>query len=364
MQEQNFRKWRLGAAIVAALMAPAWQAMAEEPLKISYVVAVTTLEWTSEIKAGAEAAANDLGFPVDLKFSGPSNFDPSKQASIFMNEVQTSPDAIIITNVAAPLFIEPVLDAQSRGITVTWMNASPASEFYKGFFVSVDPTETGLVAAAILARALEKKHGKPAAEIEGKVLPGVCVPGLSVLENRIVGLRRGAAKLMPKIEMLDTIPTKPDREGNFAIWNQAIRKETGALAYVDACEAGTQNIAKIIEDDKLDAVTVAYDIPADLREAVKDGQMAEATAANFFTQGYMAVYTTATTLHEKKPLPEGWLKVKPLLLDQTNAAAYTEAWKDPVTGMRAFFDGEIERAKAAFAKGELSPIADYDNPPN
>lgn len=350
-----------GAAVIALT---AGMASAEDkPLRITSLLPLTAGEWNTEIKAGAEAAVKDLDFPVELRFTGPSNFDPSKQAALFQNEVLTTPDAIVIVNVAAPLFIEPVLEAQKKGITITWMNSAPASEFYDGFFVSADPTEMGLAAADVVARTLEKSMGKPAAEIEGTVEVGLCVPGLSVLVNRIEGARKGFAKLMPKVKVNDTIATKPDREGSFAAWNQAIRKNPDALAYLDACEAGQQNIAKIITDDKLKATTVAYDIPEDIRQAVKDGTIPAATPSSFFAQSYMAVYLTAKALHEKKPLPKGWLKISPLVLETPNIGAYIDGWKDPVNGLRAFYGPEFDRAKAAAEKGEVAPIANYDNPP-
>ncbi|MBW8638436.1 sugar ABC transporter substrate-binding protein [Hoeflea sp. WL0058] len=363
MNVKKLSSWLPATFAAAALMGSTF-ANAQEPIKISYVLAVTTLEWTSEIKAGAEAAVADLDFPVDVKFAGPSNFDPGKQASIFMNETQTSPDAMIITNVAAPLFIEPVREAQERGIAVTWTNASPAPDFYEGFFVSADPTQMGLEAADVLAKALEEKTGKPAADIEGTMVLGVCVPGLSVLENRVNGLRSGLEKLMPKVEVLPTIPTKPDREGSFAIWNQAMRKNAGALAYVDACEAGNLNIIRIVADDKLDALSLAFDVPGEVREAVADGTFLAASSSNFFMQGYMAVYATATALHADKPLPSGWLKIPATMVVQSNAGDYNEAWKDMQPGLRAYYDSDIEKAKAAFEDGDLSPVAEYDNPPN
>ncbi|CDX35302.1 ABC-type sugar transport system, periplasmic component [Mesorhizobium plurifarium] len=335
----------------------------DKPLRITSLLPTTVQEWTVEIKAGAEAAAKDLGFPVELRFEGPSSFDPSKQAAMFQNEVLRSPDAIIITNIAAPLFIEPVLEAQKKGIKVAWIDSAPSSDFHDGFFVSADPTEMGLAAAAVIAKTLEKSIGKPADEIEGKVEIGSCVPGLAVLENRVVGTRNGLAKLMPKVKVQDTVATKPDREGSFAAWNQAIRKHPDALAYLDACEAGQQNIARIIAENKLKATSVAFDVPEDIRQAVKDGIIPAAIPSSFYAQSYMAVYLTAKALHEGKPLPKHWLKISPLVLDSSNIDAYIEGWKDPVTGLRQFYGPEFDRAKALADKGELAPIADYDNPP-
>lgn len=364
MTRLKFLKTSVSAIVATAGLATGALAQ-DDPLSISYVVALTTVEWTNEIKAGAEAAAKDLDFPVTLKFSGPSSFDPGRQASIFMNEVQTSPDAIVITNVAAPLFIQPVLSAQENGQMVTWSNTAPSSEFYDGFFVSADPTTAGEETADVLAKALEEKLGTPAAEIEGAVVLGICLPGLAILENRIKGLRAGLETRMPNVSVLPTIPTKPDREGSFAVWNQAIRANSDALAFVDACEAGNLNVNRIIADDQLDAFGMSFDVPGEVRAAVQDGSFLAASSSNFFMQGYMATYATAMALHNEEPLPEGWLKIPSTLVVQDNAEAYNAAWDEIGDGgLRNYYADEIDAAIADLEAGNFSPIGEYDNPPS
>ena len=335
---------------------------AEKPIKISFVQALTAGEWNTEITAGAQAAVKDLSFPVDIRVVGPSSFDPSKQATIFQNEARTSPDAIIVTNVAAPLFVEPALDAEKRGIKVVWINSAPAAEFADNLLVAADPKVMGGMAAKIIAGALEKKQGKPASEIQGEAVMGLCVPGLMTLENRILGTRAELSHLMPKVKVLPTIETKPDRDRNFVTWNQMVRKNPSALIYLDGCEAGSQNIAKIIDDDKLAAVSVGYDTPEEIRDAVKRGVIPGATPSNFFLQAYFAVKLTAQAIHDGKSLPKGWLKITPPLIESSNAQSYIDAWKDPVTGLRAFYGPEIDAIEKDASGGKFVANADYDVP--
>jgi hypothetical protein len=44
--------------------------------------------------------------------------------------------------------------------------------------------------------------------------------------------------------VLASFDSKPDRERNFALWDQAIRKTPKALTYIDPCEEGEENIQK------------------------------------------------------------------------------------------------------------------------
>jgi len=353
----------VGLAAVGALALAACPAAAtEKPVKISFVQALTAGEWNTEITAGAQAAVKDLGFPVDIRVVGPSSFDPSKQAAIFQNETRTSPDAIIVTNVAAPLFVEPALDAEKRGIKIVWINSAPTAEFANDLLVAADPKVMGRLAAKMIAGALEQKQGKPASQIQGEAVMGLCVPGLMTLENRILGTRAELSHLMPKVKGLPTIETKPDRDRNFVAWNQVVRKNPSALIYLDGCEAGQQNIAKIIEDDKLTAVSVGYDTPEEIRDAVKRGIIPGATPSNFYLQAYFAVKLTAQAIHEGKPLPKGWLQITPPVIDASNVQAYIDGWKDPVTGLRSFYGPEIEAIARDATAGKFVSNTEYDVP--
>lgn len=355
------------AAFVASVFLASAMAVparaADNPVRITFLLAYTIGEWNTELRAGAEAAIKDLGFPVKLRVVGPSAFDPPKQALMFQDETQTSPDAIVITDVAPPLFIRPVMAAEKQGIKIAWINSAPASQFYKGFFVSVDPTEIGLTSADIIAKTLTKKLGKPADQIGGDAVLGLCVPGLAILENRIGGTRKGLAAKMPKLTVLPNIQTGPTRETNYVSWSQAIRKYPDARVYLDACEEGQRNIAKLIRDEHLSATSVAQDAPEEVRYAIRDHVIPASVPANYFVQAYLSVYFTAQSIHAGKPMPSGWLKIAPIVIDSSNIRAYIEAWANPMMGLRRFYGDEIKRAVAAATSGQFAPIADYDHPP-
>lgn len=352
------------ATIITALQfaAPLAQAQ-DDSVAITVVGAFAANEWHSELKAGAEQAVADLDFPVELRVVGPTDFDPVQQAQIFSREALTNPDALIVSNVAAALFVQPALDAKNQGIKVVWSNSAPTAEFADDLFVSADPSDQGIVAAKVIADILAKKMGKPANEIEGSFVVGLCVPGLAVLENRIAGLRAGLGQVMPKVEVSSTIETKPDRSGSFVAWNQAIQANRDALGFADACEAGQQNIAKIIEDDGMEAVTVAFDAPEEIRNTVKRGFVQAALPSNFYLQGYLSVLVTATALHEGKDLPSGWAVVPTTVFDSSNIDEVITAWENPSTGLRKYFDGDVQTVLKNIEDGKLEETAEYDTPP-
>ncbi|NTI63730.1 sugar ABC transporter substrate-binding protein [Agrobacterium rhizogenes] len=364
---KNRNRWTMHASAIGlglALSLSAVSAFAEDPISISYVGAFTANEWHTEIVAGAKAAVADLPFKVNLRVVGPSDFDPVQQATIFTREAQTQPNGMIVTNVASALFVQPAQDAQAQGITVTWTNAAPTPDFAGSLFVSADPKAQGMAGAKIVAKVLEARTGKPAAQIEGKFVVGLCVPGLATLENRIAGFRKGMAKVLPKVSILPTIETKPDRSGNFVDWNQAVQANRDALGFIDACEAGQQNIAKIIEDDKLQATSVAFDAPAEVRDAVARGVIPASVPSNHYLQAYFSTYLTAMALHDKKPMPKGWVVLPPTIIDAANVGKLVEGWKEPVKDLRAYFDADIKQVLADVAAGKTAATADYDKAPD
>ena len=190
-----------GAIMVPMAMTPA-DAAPKDKVTISVVQALAAGEWSTEIMAGANAAAKDLGGKVRIRASGPTTFDPQRQVQMFQAELETKPDALVVVNVAPPLFTQPALDAQARGATVVWINVPPMPEVKNALFVATDAFGMGQTGGAILVSELEKSLKKPAADITGDVVGAVEVPGLSVLENRMAGQVSYLKKKMPKINVL------------------------------------------------------------------------------------------------------------------------------------------------------------------
>jgi ribose transport system substrate-binding protein len=332
-----------GLAIAAVAGSPAYAG--KDTVTVSVVQALAAGEWNTEILAGANAAAKDLGGKVKVRVTGPTTFDPQRQAQMFLAELETKPDILVVVNVAPPLFTQPALEAQARGANIVWINVPPMPEVKNALFVASDAFGMGQTGGAIVTAALEKSLGKPAADITGDVVTAVCVPGLTVLENRLAGEVAYLKKKMPKINVLASFDSKPDRERNFALWDQAIRKTPKALTYIDPCEEGEENIPKILENDKVKVPLVSYDSPEEVREDIAQGLITAAVPANFFSQAYLATYIAADALLKGKPLPVGWVKVPHITIDKSNIAAYQKAWEKPEAGLRAFYSAEIEATR-------------------
>jgi hypothetical protein len=82
-----------------------------------------------------------------------------------------------------------------------------------------------------------------------------------------------------------------------------------------------------------------------VREHVAQGLMTAVIPANFFSQAYLATYIAADAVLKGKPLPQGWVKVPHVVVDKTNIADYQKAWEKPETGLRAFYNTQIEATR-------------------
>jgi ribose transport system substrate-binding protein len=341
-------------ASFAATDAPV-KAAGKESVTVSIVLALAAGEWSTEILSGAHAAAKDLDGKVKVRVTGPTTFDPQRQAQMFLAELETKPDVLIVVNVAPPLFTQPALEAQSRGAHVVWISVPPMPDVTDPFFVGSDAFDMGRTAGTIIVSALEKSLNRPAAEITGDVVTGNCVPGLVVLENRLAGEIGYLKKKMPKINVLPSFSSTSDRERSYALWDQAIRKTPKALTYLDPCEEGEENIPKILESDKIKVPLTSYESPEEIRDDLGRGAITAIVSGNFFSQAYLAVYASARSLLQGKPLPRGWLKVPHVIIDSKNIASYQKAWEKPEIGLRAFFSSQVEATRDHVAPTLPSP---------
>src|SRR6201997_129071 len=132
------------------------KAASKDHVTVSIVLALAAGEWSTEILAGANAAAKDLGGKVNVRVTGPTTFDPQRQAQMFLAELETKPDVLVVVNVAPPLFTQPALDAQARGANIVWITVPPMPEIKNALFVASDAFGMGLTGGEIVVAALEK----------------------------------------------------------------------------------------------------------------------------------------------------------------------------------------------------------------
>ncbi len=340
----------LAAMGVVAAAAPA---EAKKTVRISLVLPATGTQFGDRLRYGAEAAVKSFNGAVQLKVTGPAQIDPSQEVSIFQNEVLSAPDAIIVGPIPASLFVEPALQAQEQGVKVAWIVVPPSADIKEGLFVGNNEYEMGKTVGDLMADRIVAEKGQNAS---GTVVPGICIPGLTNLEDRLAGVKEALAKRLPAVKIANEIDTGNERGQNYAAWDQAIQGHPDGLSFYDACEPGMINLTKLKEEDKLRFPLVVWDTPDEVLAGVKHDVVSDAVPPSHFVSGYMATYLVAKALLEDKPIPNGWLRTPTQVIDAKNIDAFMKA-ESSAAGMQSYFQPQIDKLKAD-TPAQLPPLAE------
>ena len=273
-------------------------------VSIVLVQGTTALPFAQVTAAGAKAAAQAVG---GIKFSvaGPANIDPATETKDFQQVVAARPDGIVLQELPPDLFTRLVKDAESSGITVLPYNIAPAANSSSTSFVGDNGLELGRKAADVVADAVVKSKG---ADASGQIVTGICVPGLSVLTQRLDGFKAEMAKRLPKVQVLDAFNSQSDPAADFTVWQQAVSAHPDALAMISPCEADNENLIKIKRASNAKWFLVPFDIDSIALGAVKDGTVLQIIPQSPYVHGYVSIRLLAESLKTGKPLPKGWVK--------------------------------------------------------
>ncbi|MCX4163645.1 MULTISPECIES: sugar ABC transporter substrate-binding protein [Paraburkholderia] len=302
-------------------------AEAKKSVTISVVLPFNSMEWSTQMREGAEAAVAQFGEKVHLKVVGPATYDTAKQVQMFQSEIQAGSDGIVIVNVAQAFFVEPARQAQRQGIGIVWVDSPPAASVKTALFVGQDEHAMAKHAGELVARNILARSGKPASQISGAVVTGACARGVETLDARLNGFKQAIHAELPNVALPSTFDSKVDRSQNYAAWSQAIQAHPDAVAYMDPCEYGDENIAKILSDQKRSASIVALNDAAEIREDIKGRRILAALPGNYFNAGFMSVYLLASHLLAGQSLPSGWFETPTTQIDVSNVDALIAASK-------------------------------------
>lgn len=325
-----FRSFANTACATAFLAAVSLTHAAEtkKSVTISVVLPFNSMEWSTQMREGAEAAVAQFGGKVHLKVVGPATYDTAKQVQMFQGELQAGSDGIVIVNVAQAFFVEPARQAQSQGVGIVWVDSPPAATVKTALFVGQDEYAMAKNAGELVAREIVARSGKPASQISGEVITGACARGVGTLDARLAGFKHAIHTELPNVALPTTFDSKVDRSQSYAAWSQAIQAHPDALAYMDPCEYGDENIAKILSDQKRSAPIVSLNDAAEIREDIKSRRILAALPGNYFNAGFTSVYLLASHLLAGQSIPSGWLETPTARIDASNVDGLIAANKN------------------------------------
>jgi ABC-type sugar transport system substrate-binding protein len=345
MHVQRSARWRAVTAMAAAAcLASACgggggtePGGGEEQLHMGIAVANIGLNFASEMVDGATQAAADAG-SIDFQAVGPPNTDGPAEGELFENLSKTATDGIVLENLNPPLFTRPAAEAVDAGVPVVAMDTAPTDGSKVTFYVGNDNYELGAMLATEL---LERLPPDP----QGTVVVGVPNPGTPVLDNRAKGIIDTLAEKAPGITSLGPFQTYSDPNQNLSAWQALVHANPNALAFLGVGDADSYDLAKIKADENGQYLVAGADVDAKTLDAVKAGDAFVTIDPEHYLKGYVATALLIKSVREGTPLPQGWLHMPGLVVDETNVDAVIQRQTSPEAAYE-FYQPEIDKILA------------------
>jgi ABC-type sugar transport system substrate-binding protein len=303
-------------------------------LKMGIAVANISLNFAHEMVQGAEAAAQQAG-GVDFKAVGPPNTDGPAEQQLFQNLTTTSPDGVVLMNLDPPIFTRPSADAIDRGVPVVALDTAPMPGSKITFYVGNDNYALGQMLAGELLKRLPPNPS-------GSVVVGVPNPGTPVLDSRAKGIKETLNQKAPGIQVLGPYQTYSDPNQNYGAWSSLVHANPNALAFLGVGDADSYDLAKIKQTENGKYLVAGTDVDAQTLQSVKAGLDFVTIDPEHYLKGYIATAMLIDSVKTKKPLPQGWLMMPGLVVDQSNIDKIMQREASPQAAYD-FYKPEIDR---------------------
>ncbi len=320
--------------------APASSAAAGARPKLGYVLHVLN-DFTESIKRGAEDAGQALGADVDVQ--GPAGSSAQDAIAIFEGMVQRRLDGLVVVPAPGEVWVSPIRRAMKAGVPVLTANITSAQSEAPAWF-GQDEYQSGVLLAESLAKSLGARAQQP-----GKVVVGICHPGLSVLTARYDGLAKGLSQT--KLEVSQPRDVTVPNTTNYAAWESLTGANPDAVAFVGLCSMDVPNLAKLKARGKTAWLVAGYDLNQESLDALKTGKADLLLGQNPYLQGYLPVRALVEHLKSKQPLPKGWVDVGTEVVTPQNVGEVYAREVDRGVGRTSY----AARLKAQFA--DLASLA-------
>lgn len=291
----------------AAPPAPGGDASGAPKLKIGYVLHILN-DFTQVIQRGAEDAAKDLG--VEIEVVGPSTANSTEAIGKFEAEIQKKKDGIVVVPMPGDVWVKPIKEATDAKIPVVTANITSENSSAESWF-GQDEYQSGVILAQEIRKLLEADGKK-----SGKILAGVCAPGVAVLDERYKGFKKTLEGT--GYQVTDPKDVKTGNTENYAAWENQATANPDMVAAVGFCSMDIPNLAKLKTRSKGAWLVGGYDLNADTLEAIKSGNTQVSLGQNPYLQGYLPVLALVRHLRDKKPLPKGWVNVGTEIVNKAN----------------------------------------------
>ena len=152
---------------------------------------------------------------------------------------------------------------------------------------------------------------------------------------------------------------------NFSIWEELVRSNPNAIAFVGFTEMDLTNLVRIRERDESPGYLIAsVGVNPDALEGVETGEAFAAVGQKPFLQGYVAMRTLLESVSSGVEAPRGWIDVGVELVTSENVAeikAREESLNQGYEETLQYYQPEIESIFSDL-QGAVQSFGDYVAP--
>lgn len=344
-------RWFAATAAVTAcvvLAACGSGSAASGGVNVGIAVANISLNFGHEMVEGAQSAGQHEG-GANVKAVGPPNTDGPAEEQLFQSLTATDRDGIVLMNLDPPIFARPEAQAISQGIPVVALDTAPTNGSKVTSYVGNDNYELGVLLAQQTVKRLP-------ANPTGTIVLGEPNPGTPVLDSRVQGLKDTFAKQTPNIKVLGAYQTYSDPNQNYTAWVSLVHANPKALAFLGVGDADSYDLAKIKGDEHGAYLVAGTDVDAQTLQDVKAGLDFVTIDPEHFLKGYVAMALLIRSVKDHTKMPQGWLDMPGLVVDQSNVDQIMQRETSPQAAYD-FYKPTIDKILAN-PNAYLKPLSD------
>lgn len=321
---------------------------AAKDIHVAFVAAASNLDFASEMADGARYAGQQFG--VDVQVLAPNQVDGPAQVTLFQTAIRTARDGVVVATLTPDLFTRPVSRAIGEGVPVLAADNPLPKESGVTTFVGNSNTAAGrLLADTALAKV-------PAGR-KGPVVLGVPTPGVPVLEARAAGMKAEIQAKRPDLPVLGPYDSKQNPNDSYAAWNNLVRANPNAVAYLDAGDPASVSLPRIRSQNHGDYVVGAFDLDEGGLAAVKAGTETAVVDPQHWLKGYL---TTRLLIDKARGtlsrIPHGWWDNGAALVTQSNVDQIIARQKSR-QARASWYRGLADEQYRKLTHGALPPIS-------
>ncbi|MCI0538739.1 MAG: substrate-binding domain-containing protein, partial [Verrucomicrobiales bacterium] len=169
-------------------------------------------------------------------------------------------NGLVVVPMPGEVWVTPIRQATQAGIPVLTANVTSPGSTATAWF-GQNEYASGVILATELRKFLVLRNTH-----EGRIIVGICSPGVSVLVDRYEGFKKGMEGT--KYQISEPFDVNTENTANYGAWENLAGANPGMVAVVGLCSMDVPNLAKLKERTKGQWLIGGYDLGRETLDAV------------------------------------------------------------------------------------------------